>query len=259
MNGFLIDLDGTLYRGSERIEYADDFVRWLKLKKYSYLYVTNNSSRTPEQVAAHLQGMGIAAQPGDVVTSGQAAAEYIVKQNRGRKVYMIGEHGLEQALREAGLELTEDDPDYVVQGIDRQLTYGKLEKAVRHILAGAESILTNPDHLIPNDGGLSPGAGSIAAAIRTASGREPVVIGKPFPHIMQYAIARIGLPVENIWVVGDNLRTDIAGGKAARCRTALVMTGVTTPDQLDAQIHQTGTVPDLVASHLMELADRIGD
>lgn len=258
MPGFLIDLDGTLYRGGARIEHAAEFIGWLRERRLPYLFVTNNSSRTPQQVAEHLRKMDIPAEADDVITTGQAAAEYIIRQGRGRNVYMIGERGLEQALREAGLTLTEDRPDFVVQGIDRQFTYRKLELAVAHIAAGAVSVLTNPDHLLPTEDGPKPGAGSIAAAIRQASGREPVLIGKPSPIVMNCAIERIGLPADEIWVIGDNLSTDIAGGKAVGCRTALVLTGITAPDNANERIRETGIAPDVIAAHLREFKEHLG-
>ena len=259
MPGFLIDLDGTLYRGTERIDYAAEFIQWLKERKMPYLFVTNNSSRTPEQVSGHLRLMGIDAEPEQVMTSGLAAAEYIRKQQpnkqqTGRTVYLIGEHGLEQALKAAGLNIVDQEqPDFVVQGIDRNFTYDKLNLAVRYILSGAQYILTNPDHMVPANGGAMPGAGAIAASIRTASGMEPVIIGKPSPIMINYAVQQLRLPLEEIWVVGDNLDTDISGGHAAGCRTALVLTGVSKANDLKRWMEMKGTAPDLVSANLREL------
>jgi 4-nitrophenyl phosphatase len=159
------------------------------------------------------------------------------------------------AMRDAGLVVTDERPDYVVQGLDRQFTYEKLKQAVRHILSGAESVLTNPDLLLPTENGLNPGAGSIAAAIEAASGRKPVLIGKPSKIIMDYAIERIGLPATDIWVVGDNLATDIAGGVAAGCKTALILTGVTTQDNKDELMRLNGVTPTVTADHLRHFTE----
>jgi 4-nitrophenyl phosphatase len=265
MLGFLLDLDGTLYHGDKPIPYAADFIGWLKAQGYPYLYVTNNSSRTPEQVADHLRKVGIEAEPNEVLTSSQAAALYIQERQAGAaaRVYAIGEKGLRQALQEAGYTLVSeedrDTPDFVVQGIDREFSYGKLAAAVRHIRSGAASVLTNPDHLLPWNNELQPGAGSIAAAIERSSQAEPVVIGKPSPIIMNYAIAKLGLPREQIWVVGDNLLTDIQGGIAAGCRTALVLSGLVSRDTLQEQQRLTGVQPELVSGHLMELAGMLSE
>jgi 4-nitrophenyl phosphatase len=254
----LIDLDGTMYAGTQPVDHAAEFVSLLQEKGLPYLFVTNNSSRCPEEVAEHLRRItGIAAYAEDVFTSSQAAARYIADRQAGRRVFMIGEAGLEEALREAGLDpYKEDDgsrPDFVVSGIDRQFTYAKLETAVRCILAGVPYILTNPDHLLPTERGLTPGAGSLAGAIRTAAQAEPVVIGKPSPIIMRYAIEKLNLPANDIWVVGDNLRTDIGGGAAAGCRTALVRTGVAAGINVAEESKALGIRPDLVCNHLMEL------
>jgi 4-nitrophenyl phosphatase len=258
MPGFLIDLDGTMYAGTSQIPHAASFIKALEERGWPYLYVTNNSSRTPEQVAAHIRDIvGIDADAEDVLSSAQAAASYIAERQEGSRVFAIGEAGLRQALTEVGLKLVERDPDFVVQGIDREFTYAKLEAAVRHIAAGAGFVMTNPDHLLPGAHGLSPGAGSLGAAIRMATQIEPVVIGKPSPIIMRYAVERLGLHAADIWAVGDNLRTDIGGGIAAGCRTALVLTGVATSANVDAQIAETGFRPELVCRDLAELLERL--
>ncbi|MDF2961790.1 MAG: HAD-superfamily subfamily hydrolase like protein [Paenibacillus sp.] len=257
MLGFLLDLDGTLYHGDSPIPYAPEFIEWLRAQGYPYLFVTNNSSRTPLQVAGHLRKTGIEAEPDEVLTSSQAAALYMQERQSGKRVYAIGENGLKQALLETGFTLVSEDgdkPDFVVQGIDREFSYGKLAAAVRYIRNGAAYVLTNPDHLLPWNNELQPGAGSIAASIERASQMEPVVIGKPSPIIMNYAIAKLGLPREQIWVVGDNLLTDIQGGLAAGCRTALVLSGLVSRDTLQEQQQLTGVRPELVCGHLMELA-----
>lgn len=254
MPGFIIDLDGTMYAGKDPVPEADLFIRSIRERGWPFLYLTNNSSTPPEHVADKLQSItGIDTDAGHVLTSAMAAARYIREDNRGTRVFPVGEAGLRLALEEAGFTLTHAGPDYVVQGIDREFTYAKLEEAVRHIRAGAAYIQTNPDHLLPMEGRLIPGAGSIAASIKTASEAEPVLIGKPSPIIMRYAIDQIGLPQDEIWVIGDNLRTDIGGGVAAGCRTALSLTGLATPGNYEDQIRTIGIRPDLACTSLMEL------
>jgi 4-nitrophenyl phosphatase len=254
--GLLIDLDGTIYKGNQMVERADEFVIRLKERGIPFLFVTNNSSRTPEAVAEHLRGMGIQAEREDVYTAAQAAAQYITEQNKGRKAAVIGESGLHQALIEAGLEITADErPDFVVQGIDRQFTYEKLKLAVGQIREGASYILTNPDLLLPSDGGLIPGAGSISAAIQAASQVQPVVIGKPSTIIMNYAMERMDLLPENVWVIGDNMLTDIGAGKAAGCKTALVLTGITTRENLPEMIERAGFEADVVCGDLIDFLE----
>lgn len=261
MKGFILDLDGTLYDGDAPIPYAPEFIQWLRSHSYPYLYVTNNSSRTPEQVAAHLRKAGIDAFPDEVLTSSQAAALYMKERNIGERVYAIGEIGLKQALEDSGFKAVEegDQPDFVVQGIDREFSYTKLAQAVRFIRNGASFVLTNPDHLLPMNGELHPGAGSIAASIERASETEPTIIGKPSPIIMNYAIAKLGLPFNQIWVVGDNLQTDIQGGLAAGCRTALVLTGLVSRGTLAEYEQRTGIHAELVCDHLMKLAEALSN
>lgn len=259
MPGFIIDLDGTMYAGKNPIPHADEFIRTLRKNGWPYLFLTNNSSRAPERVAQHLTALtGIEASGGDVLTSATASARYIAERKQGKRVYCVGEEGLMQALTEMGLELTEEEcPDYVVQGIDRAFTYRKLELAVRHIRSGAVFIQTNPDHLLPTERGPIPGAGSIAAAIKLASQTEPIIIGKPSRIITDYAIEQIGLPRGDIWMIGDNIRTDIGAGIAAGCKTALVLTGLATPDNCEALIRESGIAPDAVCRNLTELLERL--
>jgi len=255
--GFIIDLDGTMYRGQEMVEHADEFVAELIRRGIPHLFLTNNSSRTPQAVAEHLRNLGIPAEAGNVYTAAQAAARYISREKSGARVYVIGENGLLEAVNEAGLEVVEDKPDYVVQGIDRSFSYAKLAEAVRHIRSGAVYIQTNPDVLLPSDGGFMPGAGSIGAAIQTAAGRPPIVIGKPSAIIMRDAIELLGLAPDQVWVIGDNVLTDIKAGEAAGCRTALVLTGLATRANLAEALEAAGVVPDLVCDDLPGLLKRL--
>lgn len=254
VKGLLIDLDGTMYHGKHRIDGADDLIRKLRERKIPYLFVTNNSSRTPEQVAEHLGGMGIPASPEEVCTSSLAAASYIAHESPGAKVAILGEEGLQSALEDAGLELTEENPKYVVQGIDRSFNYESLAKAVQWIRTGAVSVLTNPDLLLPSDTGLTPGAGSLGAAIEAASGVKPIVIGKPSSILMKYATDRLGIAPSDAVVLGDNMRTDIAAGANAGCKTVLVMTGITTDENMEEHMKAAGVTPDYVCQDLYEAA-----
>jgi 4-nitrophenyl phosphatase len=208
-------------------------------------------------VAEHLQQMGIPASADEVVTSSQAAAQYVAETGGlGARVYVIGEIGLHAALLEAGLTIVEDDPEFVVQGIDRGFSYEKLNKAAAYIRGGARYVLTNPDRLLPYDDTFLPGAGALSASIQMASNVEPTIIGKPCEPIVQFALRRLP-SVDEVWVIGDNLLTDIGAGQTSGLRTALVLTGLTTKDNVDSLIQQYGIVPDLIANHLMELINLI--
>lgn len=256
--GLLIDLDGTLYHGDTVIEGAAAWIQDLQSKQIPYLFVTNNSSRTPQGVADHLTHLGISATAEQVCTSAMASAYYIAKQSPLARVYVIGEDGLKQAVTEHGLQLTEQQPDYVLQGIDRQFTYEKLTKALRLIQGGAQFILTNPDLQLPSHDGLLPGAGTLGAAIAAATGIEPIVVGKPSSILMEYALERLKLPASDAIVVGDNMLTDIAAGAAAGCPTVLVLSGITTIDNMSLHEAKAGVKADIICQDLAEVSSALG-
>lgn len=250
----LFDLDGTLYRGDEPVPGADKLIEALTARGLPCWYVTNNSTRTQSQVADHLHRMGIPAKAEQVITSAEAAAAYAKTRYPGAAAFVIGEHGLQEAMREAGFRTPEAGAaDIVVQGIDRSLTYGRLTEALGHLSKGAEYLLTNPDRQLPIEGGVLPGAGSIAAALQAASGVEPTVIGKPSPILMDFALARAGVAAAEAWVVGDNPLTDIAAGLAAGCPTVLVLTGLCTDEDWRRRCEAAGALPDLVCRGPAEL------
>lgn len=258
MPGFIIDLDGTMYAGKRPIPYAGEFIASIRREGWPYLFLTNNSTVYPHEVAERLASLtGVATSGGDVLTSAMAAARFILERDAGNRVFCVGEKGLRDTLEGAGLVLTDREPDYVVQGIDRDFTYGKLRQAVSFIRAGAVYIQTNPDHLLPLEDGPIPGSGAIGAAIRAAAETDPVVIGKPSPIITRYGLRHIGLPEQDTWMIGDNIRTDIGAGLAVGCRTALALTGLAGPHNYEALIRDTGIQPDLCVANLMELYQRL--
>lgn len=230
--GYLIDLDGTMYRGAERVEAASDFVKTLREKEIPHLFVTNNSSRRPDQVADKLNTFDIPAQPEQIYTTSMATASYIKAQKPGAKVYAMGEEGLLHALEDAGLTLAEENCDYVVVGLDHELNYEKLTKACLNVRAGATFLSTNGDVAIPTERGMLPGNGSITSVVTVSTGVEPTFIGKPESIIMEQAMAAIGLNREDTLMVGDNYHTDILAGMNAGMDTLHVQTGVTTKEQL---------------------------
>ncbi|AIG65892.1 TIGR01457 family HAD-type hydrolase [Weissella tructae] len=232
-DAYFIDLDGTIYAGTESFPAAKRFMEKLKASDSSYLFVTNNSTKTPEEVAAFLtEQHGIVTTPEDIYTSAMATADYVAGQGYQR-VMMIGEHGLKTALENKGLTLvTEGTADVVVVGLDRDINYDKLMHATLAIQNGAAFVATNVDTNLPNERGLLPGAGTIVAAVKTATQQEPVVVGKPEKIIMQEALKRTGLKANQVVMVGDNYQTDILAGINAEMDTLLVYTGVSTPEQV---------------------------
>ncbi|WP_050616270.1 TIGR01457 family HAD-type hydrolase [Bacillus testis] len=230
--GFLIDLDGTMYKGTEKIEEAGQFVHELKRRGLPYLFVTNNSSRTPAQVAEKLRAFDIPTEDEQVFTTSQATANYLYSIKPNATIYLIGEEGIRHALQEKGFTFVEENPDFVVTGIDREITYEKLAKACLGVRAGATFIATNGDIAIPTERGLLPGAGSLTAVVSVSTGVSPVFIGKPESIIMEQAQEVLGVDKEYTLMVGDNYDTDIMAGMKAGLDTLLVHTGVTTPELL---------------------------
>ncbi|WLR50458.1 TIGR01457 family HAD-type hydrolase [Bacillus tianshenii] len=230
--GYLIDLDGTMYRGTERIEAASDFVKALRERGLPHLFVTNNSSRKPEQVAEKLVSFDIPAEPEQIFTTSMATASYIAEQKPGASAYFIGEEGLEYALKSNGIKLVEEQPDYVVVGIDRDINYEKLAKACLGVRAGATFISTNSDIAIPTERGFLPGNGSLTSVITVSTQTNPTFIGKPEPIIMKQALKKLGTSKEDTLMVGDNYDTDIQAGMNAGLDTLLVHTGVTSKEML---------------------------
>ncbi|WP_175990466.1 TIGR01457 family HAD-type hydrolase [Bacillus sp. Marseille-Q1617] len=230
--GYLIDLDGTMYRGKEVINEAGDFVRRLKEKGLPYLFVTNNSSRRPEQVAEKLKAFGISAEKEQVFTTSMATAQFIADKKPGSTAYVIGEEGIRSALEEKGITLQDESPDFVVVGIDRGINYEKLALACLGVRNGATFISTNGDIAIPTERGLLPGNGSLTSVVTVSTQTQPIFIGKPESIIMEQALEVLGVAKEDTLMVGDNYDTDIKAGMNAGLDTLLVHTGVTTKEIL---------------------------
>ncbi len=223
----LLDLDGTVFRGHEATTGA---VETLAAVEARTLYVTNNASRGPDEVAQHLIEMGFAAEPNDVVTSAQSAARLLAAQlPSGSAVLIVGTDSLAAEVRNVGLHpvrLFSDDPVAVVQGHSPQTGWTDLAEAALAIRAGALWVAANVDRTLPSERGLLPGNGSMVAALRAATDSEPQVAGKPAPTLLTDALGRGRF--DNPLVVGDRLDTDIAGANAAGLPSLLVLTGVST-------------------------------
>ncbi len=229
----LADLDGTLYQGREAIPGAVDAVRAAGDRGVRTLYVTNNASRSPGDVAAHLAELGYPAEADDVATSSQAAAALLAEQlPDGAKVLVVGTAALVAEISAVGLTPTDTaaGATAVVQGLDPQLRYATLAEACIALRAGAVWVACNVDPTLPSERGPLPGNGSLVAVLRTATRLEPQVAGKPAPALMQTAARRVGASAP--LVVGDRLDTDIQGGRAAGMATLLVLTGVSDAAEL---------------------------
>ncbi|WP_042142974.1 TIGR01457 family HAD-type hydrolase [Paucisalibacillus sp. EB02] len=226
--GYLIDLDGTVYRGNEVIEDAPTFIQELKRKDFSYLFLTNNSSKTQEQVSEKLTRLGIDAKPEDVFTTSMATAKYIKQNYPDARCYCIGEEGLLDAFEREGIKVTDEvNCDVVVIGIDRDITYEKLAKACLAVRGGAAFISTNSDIALPTERGFLPGNGALTSVISVSTGVMPTFIGKPESIIVKEALEVLGTDPNDTILVGDNYNTDIRAGINSGLDTLLVFTGVT--------------------------------
>lgn len=230
--GYLIDLDGTIYRGTEKIEEAGAFIEGLVKRKIPYLFVTNNSSRTPEQVAEKLRAFEIEAKDDQVFTTSMATANFIAERKSDSTAYVVGEEGIIAALQAKGIHITDEKPDFVVMGIDRGINYEKLTKACLAVRNGAFFISTNADIALPTERGFLPGNGSITSVVTVSTGVQPVFIGKPESIIVEQALKVLGISKDETIMVGDNYDTDILAGINAGMDTLLVHTGVTTKEHL---------------------------
>ncbi|MEO3759565.1 HAD-IIA family hydrolase [Mycobacterium sp. B14F4] len=246
----LLDLDGTVFRGHEATTGAVETLAGVQART---LYVTNNASRGPAEVAQHLHAMGFAAEPDDVVTSAQSAANLLAAQLRpASMVLVVGTEALAAEVRRVGLKPVRrwsDGPVAVVQGHSPQTGWADLAEAALAIRSGALWVAANVDLTLPSERGLLPGNGSMVAALRAATAHEPQVAGKPQPTLLNDALARgqFGTPL----VVGDRLDTDIAGANAAGLPSLLVLTGVSTAEDMIRAV--ASERPDYVAADLRSL------
>lgn len=226
--GYLIDLDGTIYRGKEPIPAGRRFIEALQAQKIPFRFVTNNTTKSPTTVADRLANeFNIQVTADTVYTATLATIDYMKAADRGNRVFVIGEAGLIDLILASGFVWEAATPDYVVVGLDTELTYEKIVTATLAIQKGALFIGTNPDKNIPTERGLLPGAGSVVAFVETATQTKPVVIGKPNAVMMDLAVAELGLPKEDVIMVGDNYETDIQAGLQNGVDTLLVLSGFT--------------------------------
>lgn len=227
LRGLLFDMDGVLYRGRRPLPGARALLAALEQAGRPFALVTNNSTMTPGQYARKLAAMGMPVAPGRIVTSLVGTVAYLSETLRpGAPVLVLGEPPFRRAVLRAGYALVWEKPAAVVVGLDRRLTYRKLAQATAALVRGVPFIASNPDPMLPTEDAVLPGAGALVAALRYATGREPVVIGKPEPRLLRQAMARIGTRPDETAMVGDQRMTDVAAGRAAGLFTVLVLTGV---------------------------------
>ena len=246
-HGYLIDMDGVLYRGSEMIAGADHFVRELRERDIPFRFLTNNSQRTRRDIVAKLGPMGILIEEEHVYTCAMATAAYLEWQKPGGTAFVIGEGGLLNALHAHGYAVVDNNPDYVVVGEGRTFNLELVEAAVRMILRGAKLVATNLDPNCPTQNGLRPGCGAMVAMLETAAGVKAFSVGKPSPFMMRAARKDLGLSTDETTMIGDTMDTDILGGVQLGFHTVLVLSGGTRREDLSRYAYQAELVVDSVA------------
>jgi len=246
-SGFLIDMDGVVYRGSQLIPGADHFIRQLRDRDIPFRFLTNNSQRTRRDVVARLARMGIDVDDEHIFTCAMATARFLAQQKPGGTAYVIGEGGLLTALHQNGYAVVDHDPDYVVVGEGRTFNLEMVESAVRMILRGAKLIATNLDPNCPTQQGLRPGCGAMVAMLETATGVRAFSVGKPSPVMMRTARKELGLTTDETTMIGDTMETDILGGVQLGFHTVLVLSGGTRREDLDGFAYRPEVVVESIA------------
>jgi NagD protein len=250
-HGYLIDMDGVIYRGTEVIAGAAEFVNRLRESNFPFLFLTNNSQRTQRDVCMRLTRMGIDVEERHIFTCAMATARFLDKQKPRGTAYVIGEGGLLTALHEVGYSIVDQDPDYVVVGEGRTFTMEMMESAVRMIEKGAKLIATNLDPNCPTQHGLRPGCGAIVSLLEKATGKSAFSPGKPSPIMMRAARKQLGLTTDETSIIGDTMETDILGGTEMGFRTILVLSGGTQPQDLKNYAYR----PDLIVNSVADLME----
>ena len=248
VRALVIDMDGVLWRGDMPLPGLVEFFDFLHRRPIPFMLATNNARKTPGQYLDRFAGFGVTIKSENVMTSSLATALYLQNElEPGSPVYVVGEEGLQDAMRSAGFVLLEDagrPAAAVVAGIDFTLTYDKLKDAALHIQRGARFVGTNGDLTFPAEEGFYPGAGSVLAAIQAATGVEPITVGKPGRLMFDIAVQRLGSVPAHTAMLGDRLETDILGGQRAGLKTILVTTGVDNEDT----VREKGIQPDAIFS-----------
>lgn len=249
----LLDMDGVLVRGGQPIPGSADYVAELVATGTPFQIFTNNSRFTPEDHAERLRAVGFPVQAEHIYTSGLATARFVELQKPGSSVYVIGDHGLVDALQRAGCRITEFAPDFVVLGDTASYHYEQIVAGAKLIAQGAWFLATNPDVIGPTERSFHPACGAIAALIEKATGRQPYFVGKPNPFMMRGALDRLGVDAADTIMVGDRMDTDVVAGLESGLKTALVLTGVSTR----ADMERFPFRPDHVIERLADLSQII--
>jgi len=230
---FICDMDGVIYHGNRLLPGVAEFVGWLKKEEKNFLFLTNSSERSPRELQEKLARLGVDVTLEHFYTSALATADFLKSQCPGGSAYVIGEAGLTNALYDAGFSMNDINPDYVVMGESRTYSLDTLIHSVNLVLKGAKLIGTNPDLTGPVEKGIAPATGALISPIELATGSKAYFVGKPNPLMMRHALKRLGCRREETAIVGDRMDTDIIAGIEAEIETVLVLSGVTTREEIE--------------------------
>src|SRR6266581_5627519 len=230
---YLINMDGVLVQGATLLPGAAAFVERLRAQGLPFLILTNNSQYTPRDLQMRLSYMGLDVPAEAIFTSALATAQFLHSQRQGGRAYVIGESGLTTALHDIGYVLTDQEPEYVVLGETTTYSFERITHAIRFVMAGARFIATNPDTMGPAEGGVVPATGAVAALVSAATGVKPYFIGNPNPLMIRTALRTLKAHSQETVMIGDRMDTDIIAGIESGLQTILVLTGVTTHEQVE--------------------------
>lgn len=249
IKGYIFDMDGVIWDGDKRIPHAAERINELAAAGKKVMFLTNNTLYSRGNFVRRLRGYGISTTKEHVLISSYAAGVYIRNKKGSSRVYAMGTDDLKEELKEAGHHMVETGADFVVVGLDRELTYRKMSIALENLLNGAELIACAPDLTYLENGKIRPGSGAFAKTLEMTSGSKATLIGKPSELIMDIAKKMMGLKPEECIVVGDKIETEIVAGKREGMKTALVLTGETNLEEAK----KSEIKPDYVIKDLREL------
>ncbi len=232
-HGFICDMDGVIYHGNVILDGVREFVTWLIENDKKFVFLTNSPEKTPHELSMKLGRMGLDVHPDHFYTSAMATAAFLAAQKPGCTAYVIGEAALSKALYDQKIYMNDVNPDYVVVGETRSYNFEKIEKAIDLVRKGAKLIGTNPDITGPTEKGIMPATGSLVAPIEISTGKKAYFIGKPNPLMLRHGLSKLGCHSGDIAFVGDRMDTDIIAGIESNVDTVLVLSGVTSLEDID--------------------------
>ena len=231
--GFICDMDGVIYHGNRILPGVKEFVDWLYRENKNFLFLTNSSERTPKELQQKLKRMGLDVDEKHFYTSALATARFVAAQSPGCSAYVVGGPGLIMALHDEGVTMNDVDPDYVIVGEGSAYTYESMLKAVQLVLKGARLIGTNSDLTGPTESGFVPACRALVSPIELATGKSAYFIGKPNPLMMRTGLRILNVHSEDAVMIGDRMDTDVVTGIETGLDTALVLSGVTSREDVN--------------------------